>query len=605
MRVAFCIAGQLRDEDLSFPHVARFAREVGADIFVSTWRRRGSKTTGVIHGPQLGRMFGEDFTRLFPASIVAARFTAAFPEFEAEVSQRFATVTDAQIRSHFPKAVIDIEDEDLCLDFDEPVGDNNSLRMLYKAWRCNELKRAAEKRNGAKYDLVARFRPDVVPLLSCEQLALIHEQDDGTTVWTPQGGSPNFAQDLYAISNSPAMDHYCSLFGKALQSPGRPWQIIHHELYHHLTGHGLSIKSSKTVQGPTENSPERRRVNIAILTDLIRAGRVSEAPGITLERWRSILPLMELLAAQDAGADLSYDDLNAAVDNAASRFDHIPREAFAAYRACAAARKDARGVFAFGLLYLIFDLHQGGRQRIQHVDVILFIIAVHRHGLDILPGNPLSPEGLRIAGEIAAELAGPRFKSILTSKMFAQATAVALPQLEEHSHGIDLLCMRFDHDLHTKQDRAAAEQVLADMTARYPQDWRWEDRQSHLHTAAGRIEEGLEATQRAPGHEPGQWRPAHALRSPPASPRPTRRRDRGLPRGDPALAPRTALVRPDRGPDRPQTDRRRHRSRCRPDPQLPRPARYRAEGRQTPAGRLTVGPEGCQTCAEPTTHPGR
>lgn len=497
MRVAFCIAGQLRDEDLSFPHIAGFARDVGADIFVSTWRRRGSKTTGVILGPQLGRMFGEEFTRLFPASIVAGRFSAAFPKFESEALQHLETVTDAQISKYFPKALIDIEDEHLCLDFDEPVDDNNSRRMLYKRWRCNEFKRAAEKCDGIKYDLVALFRPDVVPLLSAEQLTLIHEQDCRTTVWTPQGSTVNFVQDLFAISNSSVIDHYCALFGKAVQSPARPWQLIHYELYHHLHGHGLSINASKTVQGLTENGTERQRRNVALPINLIKTGRISETPGITLEHWRSILPLMEMLAVLRAGDRITYSDLNAVVDRAATRFDHIPREAFAAYHACAAAREDRRGVFAFGLLYLICDLFQGGQQRIQHSEFSLFIMSVYRGGLDILPGNPLSLDGLQLAGEVAAEIGGAQIKSILASAMFAQASAFAMPELEEYGLGIDLLCMRFDHDLHTKRDSAAAERVLAELTARYPQDWRCEDKTSHFHASAGRIEEGVAATHRA------------------------------------------------------------------------------------------------------------
>lgn len=41
---AFCIYGQLRDEDLTLPETARIASESGARVFLSTWRRRGTKT---------------------------------------------------------------------------------------------------------------------------------------------------------------------------------------------------------------------------------------------------------------------------------------------------------------------------------------------------------------------------------------------------------------------------------------------------------------------------------------------------------------------------------------------------------------------------------
>jgi hypothetical protein len=80
VRVAFCISGQLRDDHITFPRLGELARELQAQVFISTWRRRGTKSSGVINRDQIMRMFGGDMGAALPAGMVGGNnFNEAHP----------------------------------------------------------------------------------------------------------------------------------------------------------------------------------------------------------------------------------------------------------------------------------------------------------------------------------------------------------------------------------------------------------------------------------------------------------------------------------------------------------------------------------------------
>ncbi len=246
LRIAFCISGQIRDEEISFSEIKKEAERLGAEVFVSVWLRRGAKTGGIVNWEQAGRMFGGELALALPSFLTSDRaFDLAIPEFEQRVLEDFSDVDESTIRKYFDRATIDIEAEEFNLDFgDDGITDKHSLRMLYKVWRCNMLKRSFERRSGQQFDVVVRMRPDVVPLLDEKALASVLSADHANSIFIPSAHqNQNWLMDALAVSTSPVADHYAALFGKALQHPVRPWKMIHHELAQHLGEAGIEFHS--------------------------------------------------------------------------------------------------------------------------------------------------------------------------------------------------------------------------------------------------------------------------------------------------------------------------------------------------------------------------
>ena len=164
--------------------------------------------------------------------------------------------------------MVDIEGDDLCLDFRDPaVTDTNSLRMLYKIWRCNELKRTAEKARGRRFDVVVRFRADVVPTIDDLDRLVATMRDNEICI---PGASPGHVNDTLAISSSAAADTLATLFGTAMQSPERPWEMIHFALANHIVETGLAARNIAFL--PIRTSPARQQENRRLLLEAIETG---------------------------------------------------------------------------------------------------------------------------------------------------------------------------------------------------------------------------------------------------------------------------------------------------------------------------------------------
>ena len=259
----------MRDEEMSLPAVSSMAGELGADVFISTWSSRGAKTSGVVNRHQAARMFGSIFEQVMPRSLIGgSRLLQIFPDLEELLDDR-SPVEAGALLQWFPGAAIDIEDDSvLHLGFSEPVEDSNSLRMLYKLWRCNQMKVRRERDNGRRYDVVVRLRPDVVPHLTPEMLEFVSADESGRRYFLPEGRMrADYLNDVAAASGSEAADHYASLFGAAVLSPGRRWRLIHHELSEHLERRGAEIHELPLRQHITSawslRQPRNRQVFLA------------------------------------------------------------------------------------------------------------------------------------------------------------------------------------------------------------------------------------------------------------------------------------------------------------------------------------------------------
>lgn len=300
--VALCIFGQLRDDHIHFPALSKLAADLGAEVFISTWRRRGTKTSGVINIHQIIRMFGFEVGCAIPSPMVGdSRFNDALPAFEATLQETFSsnTVSAEQIEAHFPGAVIDIEDEVMSLDFPQPVPkDSNSLRMLYKIWRCNELKRAAERKRGRPFDIVVQFRPDVLPKIDLQALVALRAPD-ALPVALYCGGKPGatYLNDIITVSTSQVADQLVGLFGLALQHPVRRWTDIHTEIPRHLRALEITAGNVEVASHVKEDFTTSQPRNRRHLFDMLAQGRVNHAHFPRSTTWPAVRRL--LAAAED------------------------------------------------------------------------------------------------------------------------------------------------------------------------------------------------------------------------------------------------------------------------------------------------------------------
>lgn len=230
-RLAICLTGQIRGQAERMKEMSSVASTLGADVFVSTWSSWGRKTfTGATGVPQLKRILGLDIALSMPRCFLQ-RMDNLFPETQKLLE---ATGKDVEIElsNIFPNAVLDVEQEGLLdLSICTQTADHNSLRMLYKIWRCNQMKRARERQNGERYDLVARFRPDMLP-------NLFHFLETRIVAPSLQIGvsdaHKDFIDDKFWMGSSIQDDFVTSLYGKAVQSYEIPWSNIHTELSRHL-----------------------------------------------------------------------------------------------------------------------------------------------------------------------------------------------------------------------------------------------------------------------------------------------------------------------------------------------------------------------------------
>ncbi len=242
--IAVCISGQVRNDDSALAQTADSLKGLGVDVFFSVWENRGTKTFGGASGPDhMARIFGPEISGAIPKNWLG-RMREVFPESGA-IFPSLGAVTEGALRKYFPDAEIDIEPETLDLSF--PYSDSNSLRMLYKIWRCNALKRSAEKRLGKRYDIVVRMRPDIT--LDFNRIKNLTLQADEIVTHAHGQAAQNYVQDIYWVGSSASDDAMAAAFSRAVSCRDRGWEGIHVELANHIKRHSLQEKPASYVTG--------------------------------------------------------------------------------------------------------------------------------------------------------------------------------------------------------------------------------------------------------------------------------------------------------------------------------------------------------------------
>ena len=221
MRTAICISGQVRVNEDRLKQIADRAMAVGADVFISVWKNRGGNAFGGGHKRgNLYRNFGSEIAAFFPRNWCDG-FEDIFPDWEV-ITPKKEKITVKELGHIFPGAIIDIEDEIVDLDLPSEL---NSLRMLYRIWRCNGLKRKHEKKNNFRYDRVIRVRPDI--LIDFNVLLEAGYSEGDLLLKTRRGET---IHDSYWAASSDVDDTMALMFGETLANRQTNWKGIHHEL---------------------------------------------------------------------------------------------------------------------------------------------------------------------------------------------------------------------------------------------------------------------------------------------------------------------------------------------------------------------------------------
>jgi len=223
--IAICISGQVRSSNQALLAIAKEARSIDADVFISVWSKRGGKTFEGAVGPKnIRRIIGESGAQLLPDSWLG-RMRNIFPE-SGRFFPKKEPITREDLEAIFPDAIVEVENDSTGFDFE--YSDSNSLRMLYKIWRANHLKKKRELELGAKYDRVVRVRPDM--LFNGRALQNLQIKPNSVFVQGHAGNRKNYLNDTIWLTSSQNDDALSALYDQCVAAKEKGWKGIHREL---------------------------------------------------------------------------------------------------------------------------------------------------------------------------------------------------------------------------------------------------------------------------------------------------------------------------------------------------------------------------------------
>lgn len=470
-RVCLCVTGQIRDVASTLQRLREATSDHDVRIIFSIWDRSGRKVDGALNLHQLTRIFDEAAFTAVPSTWHGHQsLWRALPLLRRDLLLKEAESEEAGLRSaidqHFPDAIVDIESAELLdLEFNEERQDKNSMKMAYKFWRANQIRRKLE-RNSQPFDLVIRARPD----LHFEQLEmskLIERVSDGeflVDIWSPDGA---WAGDNFCAGTPAEMDVYTSVFARTIMLP-LEWSIIHTELARHLTANGLRPAVYPGMHAPVAEE----RVSAAQLATSLR--RQKEEGGI----WS--LPHSAALAAAVASTHLEAEDVDGAlaVLKALAGSDPVELSALDGYIYTLAralvmmgATSAAAACFAVARFWKLEGMDPRRRMA---VEALAAAVAPH---LD--PADPFSPGPVArallvdfgpawVAEALPAEHRGQhlerRLFNIFGDALSQLETQVALAEQFAHSGLVDLAVACLDNlalpDTDSLEPDARAAQIL-------------------------------------------------------------------------------------------------------------------------------------------------
>ena len=265
--IAICLSGQIRTPNSTLAKIGEEAAALNADLFISVWSKKGSKTFHGAVGPKnIRRIIGIEAARLLPDNWLG-RMREVFPTSD-RFFQKPQPVTKKELESIFPGAVVEVENDSP--EFDLNARDSNSLRMLYKIWRANSLKRQKEEARGFKYERVIRVRPDM--LFNGNSIKNLSVNSDSLYVQGHIGDRKDYVNDTIWVSSSESDDTLSSLYRRCKEAQTSGWNGIHRELSDHVKSAGLHPKVAKMVKtGIQDFCSESDQDEITVRDNLLEA----------------------------------------------------------------------------------------------------------------------------------------------------------------------------------------------------------------------------------------------------------------------------------------------------------------------------------------------
>lgn len=248
MEICICLCGQLRGKlsslHDSYNKIIENDKINNYTIIFSIWEKSSEKIDFQSPG-QLDRVFDKTISSFIPYSYYKNGIFN-YLNSAKEYLVRFSNNSNEVLKFNLCNSIIDIETENLDLHLDEQREDKNTFKMLYKRWRCNEIKKKIERKNKKKFDMVLITRPDA--LFEINHTLLDSNFDKNPECIYIPGFNINphgYANDLYAYGSSESIDKYVELFKKCI---GNDIDYIHNELYHHLESNFKKIKNSHHIE---------------------------------------------------------------------------------------------------------------------------------------------------------------------------------------------------------------------------------------------------------------------------------------------------------------------------------------------------------------------
>ena len=270
--IAFCISGQIR----SFEALKNINKEINKirndfyiNIFISTWDKKG-----ILEGNhwrkegKLKRIFEEELVPYLPEIwLNENKIWKYLPKNKARIDSELSTkITKEKILENIDADFIDIEEEKMDLNFHENHErfnkDRNSIKMYYKGWRCNEIKKQFEKKNNI-FDFVIGFRPDREIYLKSDFMNI--ELEDKIIFCKTFPKMKNYFDDSIRITNSHTSDILSTIFSKTIEYPNN-WKGTHKELYSYCKN--LNIKNFPIQDYITLKEIKTDKINLIKYEDL-------------------------------------------------------------------------------------------------------------------------------------------------------------------------------------------------------------------------------------------------------------------------------------------------------------------------------------------------
>lgn len=234
MKIALCISGQMRTFEECYPKLKEnIINVLKPDIFIHAWSNAGISTKT-----------NKENNKRFTDKIVTYDILNKLYKPKKCIIEKF--------KPHYTDELKNIKVPEI-LKIKEPRHYKGTLPMFYKIYECNNLKKKWEQKNNFLYDIVIRFRPDLIIKEKIPNKIFNHPH----IIWFSDYKINTSSQvsDKFAISDSINMNYYSSVWKylpKYWKNPLGNGQQKNHRvgerlLKYHLKRQNLTLKPFNTI----------------------------------------------------------------------------------------------------------------------------------------------------------------------------------------------------------------------------------------------------------------------------------------------------------------------------------------------------------------------